>query len=327
MRTSDLHVLTHPYCGGVACPIEDKIFRACGEQPCPTSSPTPSPTPQIIPPVQTPIMNMNCHVQTEPDALCPVQVLQANTDSLYTDVGATCTDNIAIGDVETEKVINENVQVHGEQFPNPGSLGIYSMNYSCINAVGVPSNGITRTVVVEDMECPTCDISGGDMAIEASFPFTDPGATCSDSFDGDLQVITEGSVNVEETGVYQITYKACDSSGNCNNDEHCPSGSHSYVRIVQVEDTLRPVLSLHHLNILEEESSDRRLRASTTTSGSTSSSSNLKNNSQAASIALSTKHSQVTTIAAMLTCLVALTAAATLLTRPSRAALKLDLDV
>merc|ERR1712072_742896 len=111
---------------------------------------------------------------------------------------------------------------------------------------------------------------------EASFEYTDAGATCSDVIDGDTPVQCDLSyvqaangedanrvedfavpvpeeassscerqlVNANRVGTYVITYKSQNSVGKWNDESTCRGGYNQYVRSVIVEDTLRPVITL-----------------------------------------------------------------------------------
>jgi hypothetical protein len=57
-------------------------------------------------------------------------------------------------------------------------------------------------------------IGGATMTVALNGTFTDPGATANDTCAGVLPVTTIGSVNVNATGTYSLTYTATDPSGN-----------------------------------------------------------------------------------------------------------------
>merc|ERR1711943_138508 len=84
-----------------------------------------------------------------------------------------------------------------------------------------------RTVVVAQTSCPRCTIYGAqEVNHEASFPYADPGARCSDVIDGstatkcyksavdgapDLTTAVDcgsGMVQTDTTGTYKIEYRA-----------------------------------------------------------------------------------------------------------------------
>ena len=100
-----------------------------------------------------------------------------------------------------------------------------------------------RTVVVKDRTCPTLTLMGdAHVHHEAGFPYTDLGATATDTFDGVIS--TTAIVATYDTpiaqkavpGVYHITYTVHDNAGNAQ----CATVS----RTVTVEDTLPPVIRL-----------------------------------------------------------------------------------
>ena len=97
---------------------------------------------------------------------------------------------------------------------------------------------------MKDTKCPTCIVAPGPEKIEASFPYSDAGATCTDSLSGALTPHVYNGVDVEKTGTYEVTYRVKDGSGNWN-DGQC-TGSQKYIRTVRVVDTLRPVIGLKY---------------------------------------------------------------------------------
>merc|ERR1711977_212404 len=102
------------------------------------------------------------------------------------------------------------------------------------------------TVVVEDNICPTCVVPGGTetITVEASFPYTEEEATCTDTLDGALpNSVPYGSVNVELTGTYILTYSGTGKNIHTQGD-NC-RGVH-YTKTVVVEDTMVPIISLKY---------------------------------------------------------------------------------
>lgn len=146
----------------------------------------------------------------------------------FEDPGATCTDK------------NDGIIYRGKQgagFVDPSTLGEYEVEYPCVDSKGYKAISTFRFVYVHDTKPPTCNLIGHtNMTIEASFPFTDPGVLCTDSFDGKLSNQKQGAseVNVEAVGTYHITYSSTDHSGN----------SAQIVRNVIVQDTLKPVIAI-----------------------------------------------------------------------------------
>merc|ERR1712023_2407 len=180
--------------------------------------------------------------------------LEATHQGNYIDDGATCSDQV-------DGVISQNVEVSGDVV-NLSKVGTYTITYNCKDSANNATPAATRTVVVAQTSCPRCHVFGQDeINHEASFPYADAGAACSDVIDGttttkcyttyggnpDVEAADcKGStlVDVETTGTYTIQYKSTNTVGLWNNGANCRGGPHSYYRTVQVMDTLRPVISL-----------------------------------------------------------------------------------
>ena len=79
-------------------------------------------------------------------------------------------------------------------------------------------NSVTSQVavlIVSDTMPPAVTLNGSAaMSLLQGGSFTDPGATALDACAGSLPVITDGTVNVNVSGTYSISYKATDPSGN-----------------------------------------------------------------------------------------------------------------
>merc|ERR1711988_251539 len=163
-----------------------------------------------------------------------LMTIEATFHKNYVDDGATCSDQV-------DGVISQQVEVSGDVV-NLSKVGTYKITYKCKDAAGNAADVLTRTVVVKDTTCPTCTITGAtSVKREASFPYSDLGAVCTDNIDGNLGAATAtGSFNVEKVGTYKLTYSTQDKSGN----KQCKN----YVRTVVVQDTLKPVISLHFAN-------------------------------------------------------------------------------
>merc|ERR1712167_426677 len=142
-------------------------------------------------------------------------------------------------------------------------VGTYTITYNCKDSANNAAPAARRTVVVAQTSCPRCHVYGAqEVNHEASFPYADPGARCSDVIDGstatqcyhstvDSDLITtavactsENMVDVGTTGTYKIEYKAENTVGLWNDDSKCRGGAISYRRTVVVMDTLRPVITL-----------------------------------------------------------------------------------
>merc|ERR1712167_472575 len=168
--------------------------------------------------------------------------VEASRDNNYVDAGATCSDMV-------DGNISQDVEVSGDVV-NMAAVGTYLINYNCEDSAGQKALTATRTVVVEDNICPTCVVPGGTetITVEASFPYTEEEATCTDTLDGALpNSVPYGSVNVELTGTYILTYSATDKNGNgkdISSNDGCRA--QHYTKTVVVEDTMVPIISLKY---------------------------------------------------------------------------------
>jgi hypothetical protein len=123
--------------------------------------------------------------------------------SIFTDPGATATDNVDSG---------LTVSVTG--LVNTAVVGEYLLTYSATDRA-LNSSSATRLVRVVDRSSPVITLNGAaSMTIAFGTTFTDPGATANDNVDGTVAVQTSGAVNTAALGTYVITYTAADESGN-----------------------------------------------------------------------------------------------------------------
>jgi len=234
----DLVVTTWDRHDGVPCPTRQD--RVCNAHVCPTPAPTPAPTPDTPFPTPAPT--------PRPFSKPVIQVLQgddlhieATTEDNYVDAGATCSDLI-------DGNLNRFVRVSGDVV-NLAVPGAYHIKYDCVNHESEAAYQAVRVVYVEDNTCPVCTINAGPSEIEASFPYADPGVQCYDSVDGAFKssaIVVSGLPDVEQTGLYTITYRVKDAAGNWNDGRgtNC-RGAAQYKRVVEVVDSLKPVLALH----------------------------------------------------------------------------------
>merc|ERR1711924_455686 len=172
--------------------------------------------------------------------------LEATHEGNYIDDGATCSDQV-------DGVISQNVEVSGDVV-NLSKVGSYTITYNCKDSAGNAAPTLSRYVHVAQTSCPTCVITGKDeLTHEASFPYTDRGAVCTDIIDGTVTAETVGSVDVGKTGKYVLTYRAKNSVGLWNDGlaadgeaagAGCRGTAINYFRTVTISDTLKPVIKL-----------------------------------------------------------------------------------
>ena len=186
--------------------------------------------------------------------------IEASATETYLDSGATCSDQI-------DGMISMNVVVSGQAVDRK-MPGTYTLKYDCADTAGNNAITATRTIIVDQTTCPTCTILGGALLVsrEASFPYVDQGAECSDKLDGavdsDEHLDFSDPVNVETTGTYRITYRAQNEFGlwndgaSCTNEHGQHNAGHSYTRTVVVVDTLKPVVALTYKGTLIHRGTD-----------------------------------------------------------------------
>ncbi|GAF64861.1 hypothetical protein BTS2_1757 [Bacillus sp. TS-2] len=148
-------------------------------------------------------------------------ILEVGT--IYEEPGATAID-LADGDLTDQIVIDTNVDT--------SKLGSYEVKYMVTDLSGNHAEAI-RTIEVIDTTAPEIELIGEDVVrVEWGDSYQELGASAKDNYDGDLTDNIEviGTVNTEEIGVYQITYRVVDRSGNLA----------SITRKVYVEDTNPP---------------------------------------------------------------------------------------
>jgi hypothetical protein len=157
--------------------------------------------------------------------------LEASTIGIYSEPsGAVCNDTVW-GDIAD--------RLQFPKAPPMNKLGQHVLTYTCQNPVPWKcKTKATRQVHIMDRTKPVCTVKGdATVSIEASFPYVDEGATCSDTFDGMKKVKSSGTVDPNTPGTYKLTYTAMDKVGNHARDA---------IRTVVVQDTLKPVIALKY---------------------------------------------------------------------------------
>lgn len=147
----------------------------------------------------------------------------------YTDAGATATDNID-GSLTSSIVTSGSV--------DPLTAGTYIISYDVSDAAGNSATQVTRTVVVSDTTAPVITLIGAStINHEQGSPYTDPGASATDSYEGDLSasINVTGFVSSGAAGTYTLNYNVSDSAGN---------NASTVTRTVIVADTTAPSLTL-----------------------------------------------------------------------------------
>ena len=120
----------------------------------------------------------------------------------FTDPGATASD-------ETDGTVS--VSVSGSVDAN--TAGTYTLTYTASDAAGNEASA-ERVVTVADTTSPTIQLNGESaITLVEGDAYSEPGASASDSVDGQLAVVITGEVG-SDPGEYTLTYTATDVAGN-----------------------------------------------------------------------------------------------------------------
>ncbi|MCP4091228.1 MAG: DUF5011 domain-containing protein [Gammaproteobacteria bacterium] len=147
--------------------------------------------------------------KTQPttDTLAPVITVTGESTvnheqgTTYSDQGATATDNI-----DSTVVVTVSGTVGSD-------AGTYTLTYTAADNAGNSATA-SRTVIVADTTAPEITLNGeATINHELGTTYTDAGATATDIVDGNITVVTTGSVG-DEAVTYTLTYTATDNAGN-----------------------------------------------------------------------------------------------------------------
>lgn len=120
---------------------------------------------------------------------------------------------------------------------NTSSPGDYTITYNVQDPAGNAAVSVSRVVTVVDTTAPVISLIGqSSVTVECHSAYTDNGATASDTCDGALTPQPTSNVNVDDPGVYTVTYNVSDSAGNA---------AVPVTRTVTVQDTTLPQIALN----------------------------------------------------------------------------------
>lgn len=148
------------------------------------------------------------------DTTAPVITLAGSTPmtiavgSTFTDPGATATDN-KDGNLTAAITVTGSV--------NRLAVGSYALTYNVKDAAGNAATPVVRTVNVVDTVKPVITLSGSSsISIKRNTTFTDPGASASDNYYGNItsSIVKTGTVKTGTVGTYYLYYNVTDGSGN-----------------------------------------------------------------------------------------------------------------
>ena len=147
------------------------------------------------------------------DAVAPVITLNGSIDTSlnlgqeYVEEGFVASDDCD-GDITDKVVVSGSIDTS-----KPGK---YILEYKVSDTYGNECV-INRNVVVADFEPPTLTLSGvKNQYIKLGTEYIEAGYSASDNIEGDVTAKVEisGSVDTSNIGLYTITYKVTDASGN-----------------------------------------------------------------------------------------------------------------
>jgi len=158
-------------------------------------------------------------------------IIELKTGDIFTDPGATATDNK-----------DESVTVTASGTVDTSKVGIYTLTYNASDTAGNAALSIIRIVNVAELLdiIPPVIILNGDAIIELKTGdiFADPGATATDNKDESVTVTASGTVDTSKVGSYNITYNASDTAGNA------ALTVTRTVNVAELPDTTPPVITL-----------------------------------------------------------------------------------
>ncbi|MEX2029176.1 MAG: DUF5011 domain-containing protein [Candidatus Paceibacterota bacterium] len=138
--------------------------------------------------------------------------ITVNADSIYTDAGATAMDNI-----------DSSVAVIVTGVVDTSIVGTYTITYTATDLSGnIATESRVVNVVALSPPPPAADVISPIISIIGNNPenivegntYIDAGATAMDAVDGQVSVVSQGTVDTTEVDVYTITYTATDLAGN-----------------------------------------------------------------------------------------------------------------
>ncbi|MFC4723577.1 immunoglobulin-like domain-containing protein [Geojedonia litorea] len=158
-------------------------------------------------------------------------VITLEACSTYTELGATATDN-CLGDITSSIIVNTSAL-------NTNVVGSYIVSYKIVNASGVTTAQVNRTVNVADTTIPYITLNGPNpLNIGDCATYTELGAVASDPCFGNITgalVIDNSTVNSGVLGSYNVTYNVMDAQGNA---------AAQVTRVVNILEITAPIINL-----------------------------------------------------------------------------------
>ncbi len=157
-----------------------------------------------LPPNQAPTIALNGNA-----------TMNLTVGDTFTDPGAIASD-LESGNLTAQIVVTGTV--------NTATAGTYTRTYTVTDAGGLSAN-TTRTVIVSAVvvtpnQAPVVTLTGAaSMTLTVGSTFTDPGATATDSEDGNItaNIVRTGTVDTATVGTYTLSYIVRDSQNLVSN--------------------------------------------------------------------------------------------------------------
>ncbi|QAA30343.1 immunoglobulin-like domain-containing protein [Clostridium manihotivorum] len=135
-------------------------------------------------------------------------VVTVEAQNIYTDGGATATDNY-------DSNLTDSIKTKGVVDTN--KIGEYTISYDVSDLSGNKADTAKRIVKVVDTKKPIIEMKGdSDITLEVGTEYKDQGAVAKDNYDGDItgKIAMDSNVNTNVKGNYFVKYNVMDASGN-----------------------------------------------------------------------------------------------------------------
>ena len=165
----------------------------------------------------------------------PPSISLQGDNPLTLQFGETYVELGAISSDVEDGVLTSIISISGSV--NTSVLGTYNIQYSVTDSSG-NTTVVQRLVNVVDTTLPEITLSGNSNEnIDVGSAYTDPGASASDNYDGDITdlIVVSGSVDPTTIGTYYLQYNVTDSEGN---------NALTSIRTINVIDDISPTISL-----------------------------------------------------------------------------------
>ena len=165
----------------------------------------------------------------------PPSISLQGDDPMTVEIGSSYNELGAIASDPEDGELTDDIDISGTV--NTNVFGTYQIQYIVTDS-NSNTTIVTRTVEVVDTTNPSITLIGGEeITVEVGGSFVDPGATATDTYQGNISsvIVVTGSVDTDALGTYVIRYNVSDSSGNAATE---------VTRTVTVSDTTPPDFSL-----------------------------------------------------------------------------------